>query len=48
MGFNTAGNYLGAVEVYKNTASKVYIKASSGNTFSANYKIYIIGVMKNL
>lgn len=48
MGFNTSGAYLGAVEVYKNTASKIYIKASSGNTFSSSYRICILGVMKKI
>ena len=48
MGFNTSGSYLGAVEVYKNTTSKVYIKTSSGNTFGSSYRIYIVGVMKKI
>lgn len=42
----SSGNFVGTIEVYKNTDTKVYVRASNSNQFTTDHKLVVIGISK--
>ena len=40
--------YIGHIEIYYKSDTSVYIKVNTGNKFTANYRVYILGVQHSL